>query len=63
MADILLRFLYLEVIGMVLVYASRRDSVFLSPIFIAITAMGRLVILQGTEMAPIAETKLRADPP
>ncbi|MEI4197777.1 phosphate-starvation-inducible protein PsiE [Roseovarius sp. E0-M6] len=52
LADILLMFLYLEVIGMVSVYYSRRDSVFVYPIFIAITAVGRLVVLQGKEMAP-----------
>lgn len=52
LADILLMFLYLEVIGMVSVYYARRDSVFVYPIFIAITAVGRLVVLQGKEMAP-----------
>lgn len=52
LADILLMFLYLEVIGMVSVYYSQRDSVFVYPIFIAITAVGRLVVLQGKEMAP-----------
>lgn len=52
LADILLMFLYLEVIGMVSVYYARRDTVFVYPIFIAITAVGRLVVLQGKEMAP-----------
>ena len=52
LADILLMFLYLEVIGMVAVYYARRNSVFVYPIFIAITAVGRLVVLQGKEMAP-----------
>lgn len=52
LADILLMFLYLEVIGMVSVYYARRNSVFVYPIFIAITAVGRLVVLQGKEMAP-----------
>lgn len=52
LADILLMFLYIEVIGMVSVYYSRRNSVFVYPIFIAITAVGRLVVLQGKEMAP-----------
>jgi protein PsiE len=50
LADILLMFLYLEVIGMVSVYYARRNSVFVYPIFIAITAVGRLVVLQGKEM-------------
>lgn len=52
LADILLMFLYLEVIGMVAVYYSKRDSVFVYPIFIALTAVGRLVVLQGKEMEP-----------
>ncbi|MCM2561271.1 phosphate-starvation-inducible PsiE family protein [Lutimaribacter sp. EGI FJ00015] len=53
LADILLMFLYLEVIGMVSVYYARHNSVFVYPIFIAITAVGRLVVLQGKEMAPV----------
>lgn len=52
LADILLMFLYLEVIGMVAVFYSDRRSVFVSPIFIAITALARLIILQGKDMAP-----------
>lgn len=52
LADILLMFLYLEVIGMVSVYYAKRNAVFVYPIFIAITAVGRLVVLQGKEMAP-----------
>ncbi|WP_245866978.1 phosphate-starvation-inducible protein PsiE [Oceaniglobus roseus] len=52
LADILLIFLYLEVIGMVAVFYAERQSVFVYPIFIAITALARLIILQGKEMAP-----------
>ncbi len=52
LADILLIFLYLEIIGMVAVYYSDRRSVFVYPIFIAITALARLIILQGKDMAP-----------
>lgn len=52
LADILLMFLYTEVIGMVAVFYSDRRSVFVYPIFIAITALARLVILQGKDMAP-----------
>ncbi|MEE4383346.1 MAG: phosphate-starvation-inducible PsiE family protein [Pseudomonadales bacterium] len=52
LADILLMFLYLEVIGMVAVYYADRRSVFVYPIFIAITALTRLVILQGKDMRP-----------
>jgi protein PsiE len=52
LADILLIFLYLEIVGMVAVYYSDRRSVFVYPIFIAITALARLIILQGKDMAP-----------
>lgn len=52
LADILLMFLYLEVVGMVAVFYSNRHSVFVYPILIAITALARLIILQGKDMAP-----------
>jgi protein PsiE len=52
LADILLMFLYLEIIGMVAVFYSDRSSAFVYPIFIAITALARLIILQGKDMAP-----------
>jgi protein PsiE len=52
LADILQLFLYTEVIGMVAVFYTRRGSPFAYPIFIAITALARLIVLQGKEMAP-----------
>jgi protein PsiE len=52
LADILLMFLYLEVIGMAAVFYSDRQSFFIYPIFIAITALARLIVLQGKDMAP-----------
>ncbi|WP_256212385.1 phosphate-starvation-inducible protein PsiE [Loktanella sp. DSM 29012] len=52
LADILLMFLYAEVIGMVIVFFADRNAVFVYPIFIAITALARLIILQGKDMAP-----------
>jgi protein PsiE len=52
LADILLIFLYLEVIGMVAVFYTNRRSALVYPIFIAITALARLIILQGKDMAP-----------
>jgi len=52
LADILLMFLYLEVIGMVAVFYSDRRSASVFPIFIAITALARLIILHGKDMAP-----------
>ncbi len=52
LADILLMFLYTEVIGMIGVFYGGRDSPFVYPIFIAITALARLIVLQGKNMAP-----------
>ncbi|MEO1013837.1 MAG: phosphate-starvation-inducible PsiE family protein [Pseudomonadota bacterium] len=50
--DILLMFLYLEVIGMIAVFYQGESSPFVYPIFIAMTALARLIVLQGKEMAP-----------
>lgn len=51
-ADILLLFLYTEVISMVgLFYRSQAIPV-MYPLFIAITALSRLIVLQSKEMAP-----------
>jgi protein PsiE len=52
LADILLMFLYTEVIGMIAVFYGGKESPFVYPIFIAITALARLIVLQGKEMAP-----------
>lgn len=52
LGDILLMFLYMEVIGMVAVFYSNRRSASVFPIYIAITALARLIILQGKDMAP-----------
>lgn len=52
LADILLLFLYTEVVAMVLVSYTGRGSPFVYPIFIAITAIARLIVLQGKEMDP-----------
>jgi protein PsiE len=52
LADLLLMFLYTEVIGMVAVYYTDKGSFFAFPIFIAITAIARLIVLQAKDMAP-----------
>lgn len=52
LADILLIFLYTEVIGMIAVFYTGRGSFFVFPIFIAVTALARLIVLQGKDMAP-----------
>lgn len=53
LADILLMFLYTEVIAMVAVFYTGQGSPFIYPIFIAITALARLIVLQGKEMDPL----------
>ena len=52
LADLLLLFIYTEVLGMVGVfYRSRRIPITL-PLFIAITALSRMIILQGKGSDP-----------
>ena len=54
LADLLLLFIYTEVLGMIGVfYASNKIPITL-PLFIAMTAIARLIILQGKEMDPSA---------
>lgn len=53
LADILLMFLYTEVIGMVAIFYTSRTIVVIYPIFIAITALARLIVLQGKDMDPL----------
>ena len=52
LADILLMFLYTEVIGMVAAFCANSQAPVVYPIFIAITALARLIVLQDKEMAP-----------
>ena len=52
LADILLLFLYTEVVAMVVVSYTGQGSVFVYPIFIAMTALARLIVLQGKDMDP-----------
>ena len=51
-ADILLLFLYTEVISMVGIFYRSNTIPVLYPIFIAITALARLVVLQSKDMEP-----------
>lgn len=51
-ADILLLFLYAEVLSMVAVYMESRRLPFVYPVLIANTALARLIVLQGKDMAP-----------
>ena len=52
LADLLLLFIYLEVIGMAAAYYSSHEVPIKLPIFIAITGITRLIILQGKELNP-----------
>ena len=50
LADLLLLFLYLEVLAMVRVFWESQSIQITLPLFIAITALSRFIILQGKEM-------------
>ena len=52
LADLLLMFLYLEVLAMVRVFWNQQSISITLPLLIAITALARFIILQGKEMDP-----------
>jgi len=52
LADILLLFIFLEVIGMIKEYYLENRIAISHPIFIAITALARLIILQRKDFDP-----------
>ena len=54
LADILLLFIYLEVLGMVTSYWGTQKIRLTYPLFIAITAIGRLIILQKKDIDAIS---------
>ena len=54
LADLLLMFLYLEVLAMVRVFWNQQSISITLPLSIAITALARFIILQGKEMDPTA---------
>ena len=51
--DLLLMFIYVEVLAMVGVYYDSKKIPITLPLFIAITALCRLVILQGKDQPPV----------
>ncbi len=53
LADLLLLFLYTEVLGMVGAFYKSKKIPITLPLFIAMTALARLIILQGKEMDAI----------
>ena len=52
LADLLLMFLYLEVLAMVRDFWDQQSISITLPLLIAITALSRFIILQGKEMDP-----------
>ena len=54
LADLILMFLYLEVMAMVRVFWEEQSIRITLPLLIAITALSRFIILQGKEMDPSA---------
>ena len=52
LADLLLMFLYLEVMAMVRIFWAQQSISITLPLLIAITALARFIILQGKEMDP-----------
>ena len=54
LADLLLMFLYLEVMAMVRVFWEQQSISISLPLLIAITALSRFIILQGESMDPSA---------
>ena len=58
LADLLLMFLYLEVMAMVRIFWAQQSISITLPLLIAITALARFIILQGKET--VSYTHLRA---
>ena len=54
LADLLLLFIYTEVLGMIGVFYTSNKIPITLPLFIAMTALSRLIILQGKDMDPSA---------
>ena len=52
LADLLLMFIYAEVLGMVAIYFRSHVLPVIDPLFIGITALARLIVLQGKDSMP-----------
>ena len=51
--DLLLMFIFAEVLGMLAAFYSRQRNLITLPLFIAMTALSRLIVLQGKETDPV----------
>ena len=54
LADLLLMFIYAEVFGMVAVYFKSHEIPVIYPLFIAMTALARMIIMQRKDVDPSA---------
>ena len=52
LSDLFLLFIYAEVFGLVAVYFRSHELPVIYPLFIAITALARLIVLQGKDSQP-----------
>jgi protein PsiE len=51
--DLLLMFIFAEVLGMLGAFYDRQSNLIMLPLFIAMTALSRLIVLQSKETDPI----------
>ena len=51
--DLLLMFIFAEVLGMLGAFYARQGNLIMLPLFIAMTALSRLIVLQSKETDPI----------
>ena len=62
LADILLLFIYIEIIGMIKEYWISKVIRMSYPLFIAMTALARMIIMQRKDVDPSAYVKVAAPP-
>ncbi len=53
LSDLLLIFIYVEIMAMANIYFIQRAVPFTYPMFIAVTALSRLIVLQGKEISAV----------
>ncbi len=51
--DLLLMFIFAEVLGMLAAFYSKQRNLITLPLFIAMTALSRLIVLQSKEAEPV----------
>jgi protein PsiE len=52
--DLLLMFIFAEVLGMLGAFYAKQSNLIMLPLFIAMTALSRLIVLQSKETDPVA---------